>query len=233
VLRVRRGFTLIELLVVIAIIAILAAILFPVFARARGKAREISCLSNLKQLGLAQQMYAQDYDGRFCGSNYNWEVNKYGGNINYNPPGSNWDLDYYGNFYYRGQVQALDPYIKNLQIWICPSDTDPNVNDPTLGPLQGWVSYDWFANWVWNDGDSAYPDTGPVLGTPMDDDQYASERILYGETGIYGWDGDWCGQHGARNHETGYNAVFFDGHAKLITWGQRVNTLPDTHWPCG
>ena len=41
------------------------------------------------------------------------------------------------------------------------------------------------------------------------------------------------GQHGARNHETGYNAVFFDGHAKLITWGQRANTLPDTRWPCG
>jgi len=58
----RRGFTLIELLVVIAIIAILAAILFPVFARAREKARTASCQSNLKQLGIAYLMYAQDYD---------------------------------------------------------------------------------------------------------------------------------------------------------------------------
>jgi len=58
----RRGFTLIELLVVIAIIAILAAILFPVFARAREKARQSSCLSNVKQLDLAVQMYIQDYD---------------------------------------------------------------------------------------------------------------------------------------------------------------------------
>src|SRR5207248_4593079 len=58
----RTGFTLIELLVVIAIIAILAAILFPVFAQARERARAVSCLSNTKQLGLAEMMYAQDYD---------------------------------------------------------------------------------------------------------------------------------------------------------------------------
>ena len=63
----RRGFTLIELLVVIAIIAILAAILFPVFAKAREKARQASCQSNLKQLALACLMYAQDYDEHFTG----------------------------------------------------------------------------------------------------------------------------------------------------------------------
>ena len=65
--RAKRGFTLIELLVVIAIIAILAAILFPVFARAREKARQTACLSNLKQIGLGSVMYASDYDEVFQG----------------------------------------------------------------------------------------------------------------------------------------------------------------------
>src|SRR5213082_1669007 len=65
--RVRRGFTLIELLVVIAIIAILAAILFPVFAQAREKARQTSCLSNIKQLGLSAMMYVEDYDETYPG----------------------------------------------------------------------------------------------------------------------------------------------------------------------
>src|SRR5579859_5160908 len=61
----RRGFTLIELLVVIAIIAVLAAILFPVFAKAREKARQATCISNMRQIGMATRMYMQDYDDRF------------------------------------------------------------------------------------------------------------------------------------------------------------------------
>jgi prepilin-type N-terminal cleavage/methylation domain-containing protein/prepilin-type processing-associated H-X9-DG protein len=112
----RRGFTLIELLVVIAIIAILAAILFPVFARAREKARQTSCLSNLKQLGLGLLMYSQDYDEQLAPT-YMW----------LQPP-ANWPL-----ISWRPMVY---PYIKNAQIFVCPSDSGEG-NDPSgfqVGP---------------------------------------------------------------------------------------------------
>jgi prepilin-type N-terminal cleavage/methylation domain-containing protein/prepilin-type processing-associated H-X9-DG protein len=121
----RKGFTLIELLVVIAIIAILAAILFPVFAQARDKARSASCLSNLKQLGTSLMMYVQDYDEGF-------------------PFASNYVDPYYG------WQECLDPYIKAGQrvgmsysdrlqkgrsIFVCPSygAARGGVNDPEAG----------------------------------------------------------------------------------------------------
>lgn len=99
------AFTLIELLVVIAIIAILAAILFPVFARARENARKSSCASNLKQIGLGIAQYNQDYQ-RFVA---------YGQNEDNNPR------------------VLLNPYIKSNQIWVCPSETDPDVQAMTSG----------------------------------------------------------------------------------------------------
>jgi prepilin-type N-terminal cleavage/methylation domain-containing protein/prepilin-type processing-associated H-X9-DG protein len=105
----RRGFTLIELLVVIAIIAILAAILFPVFARAREKARQTSCLSNVKEIVLAALMYAQDFDETIA---VGWEA---GGEANY----------WYPRWY---------PYTKNVQIWNCPSFRRGDVNFAPLSP---------------------------------------------------------------------------------------------------
>ncbi|HZP84179.1 MAG TPA: DUF1559 domain-containing protein [Chthonomonadaceae bacterium] len=121
--RSQPGFTLIELLVVIAVIAILAAILFPVFAQAREKARAVTCLSNLKQLGLAVDMYAQDYDERFpqvypSVSPAPWEVREEGPEPYPDPQ---------GNFF-----ALIQPYTKSASgkgINICPSDSRIDPED--------------------------------------------------------------------------------------------------------
>lgn len=108
-----KGFTLIELLVVIAIIAILAAILFPVFAKAREKARAISCLSNTKQIGLASMMYVQDYDETFCKATNNFANKTHEGF---------WEALYY-------------PYIKNSGVFSCPDLTNNlGWNPPQVVP---------------------------------------------------------------------------------------------------
>ncbi len=117
-----RGFTLIELLVVIAIIAILAAILFPVFARARGQARQAACMSNAKQLALGFMMYIQDYDERTPRCVNNASPNA---KLAIQPAQVPMDGD---NAFQVADAKAgraegfLDPYIKNQQVWRCPQD---------------------------------------------------------------------------------------------------------------
>lgn len=132
----KKGFTLIELLVVIAIIAILAAILFPVFSQARESARKSSCMSNLKQIGNALMMYTQDWDEHypyFC-----WSAD----NLHH---GELWPY-------------AIQPYLKNWDIFVCPSDGDK------------------FNSWWWDGRDSGRPPTPyPPKGL-----SYGMSEILQG-----------------------------------------------------
>src|ERR1041385_411869 len=115
----RQGFTLIELLVVIAIIAILAAILFPVFAQARAAARKSVGISNLKQLGLGTMMYVQDYDEHF--PYYNWGVMSCseGGTGGSSISG---DIAAFGPYSAAAWCNSVQPYIKNIGIFQDPSD---------------------------------------------------------------------------------------------------------------
>lgn len=145
-----RGFTLIELLVVIAIIAILAAILFPVLAKARESARDKHCISNLNQLNKAFIMYIKDWDHKACyGANKYQQAPDYGGGYR----------DFGGNYYFEdlnrcecvhpdpakgefanGKVGLLDAYVKNRNVWRCPSDQGargsghPGSIDPRVQP---------------------------------------------------------------------------------------------------
>jgi prepilin-type N-terminal cleavage/methylation domain-containing protein len=122
--RSNAAFTLIELLVVIAVIAVLAALLFPVFAQARGKAREISCLSNMKQAGNAFAMYIQDHDGQYP--------------VAVDPADRDtpqiWDA--FPSFQQEIPSlpwlhEALQPYVKSKELFHCPSDTGIIVEDFT------------------------------------------------------------------------------------------------------
>ena len=181
----KRGFTLIELLVVIAIIAILAAILFPVFARAREKARQSSCLSNIKQISLGNLMYAQDYDDRTV-------IFAHG------PSGENPQWHY-----------LIEPYLKNTQIFICPSQ------NPTTNWYGRLISYGIHRGTGVSLAQIREPaETLAIADVRRLDDETLSCAVFYVPPSVP------HGSHGCLSdrHNEGLNCGFYDGHAK---WERR------------
>ena len=195
----RRGFTLIELLVVIAIIAILASILFPVFARAREKARQTSCLSNLKQLSLAALMYTQDYDEMMFPS---WEG----------------PAAYPGSYQWP---QLLYPYTRNWQLFICPSDNAENIVTNAGAPGSSLSYADNVGYWG-GSGVAGFTCTMPVGQAEAVVQDPSGTILLFDYSG--GFEAGW--QNVAAQpanmsflparHNDGLNFAFVDGHAKWL-----------------
>lgn len=199
----RRGFTLIELLVVIAIIAILAAILFPVFAKAREKARQTSCLSNARQMGTALMMYASDYDDKIVNCSF--------------PLGTSFTFN---GFTHPNMLwyMALMPYVKNCQIFNCPSS-----NRGWKGAYTGDFDYGINANI------SYYHAAHLGTGCALSEFDKPAETLAIGESdwthssADYGWSNSYMlyeTPHVSRfipaRHNDGANIVFCDGHAKWL-----------------
>lgn len=208
----RKGFTLIELLVVIAIIAILAAILFPVFAKAREKARQASCQSNLKQLAQACMMYVDDYDER----NLNLHFGSFGG-VDFTVPDDSGTTA-------LSWRSMIEPYTKNWNLHVCPSGTsiinpasrDPNGNwHPALRGNYGWN--------MTRFGDGR-PDNRSMADFPVPAETIMLGEVACGRTCV---EGGCCGDTNNYNpneiyemwhkrHNDGGNFAFYDGHVKWL-----------------
>ncbi|MBI5831466.1 MAG: DUF1559 domain-containing protein [Armatimonadetes bacterium] len=217
----RQGFTLIELLVVIAIIAILAAILFPVFAKAREKARQASCLNNLKQIGVGLMQYVQDYDESMP---YDWCA---GNNQGGNSAGATGPQPFYwmngavkepNPYRWCGRVQ---PYIKSLNVFQCPSGI-ASTSGAAL-PANETMSY-WTNGAVFcaTNGTSAMAIASIVAPTECvavydDFDCYRRGEVIFrpyrnGATLLDS--GSLANTNRRWAHLDGMNAIYCDGHAK-------------------
>ncbi|HLK55780.1 MAG TPA: DUF1559 domain-containing protein [Chthonomonadaceae bacterium] len=221
-MKMHRGFTLIELLVVIAIIAILAAILFPVFSQAREKARAISCLSNTRQLGMAITMYADDHD-----EGYPCTCMQGMGMMTVDP--QDW-------------ITTVQPYIKSAAIFRCPSDTSPlwnnmmtprttsygfnayfmPVQEPYFGVQMAQINkpaecvlvaeladawtQDFFMPMYW--GNPPKVNNPPMQMMEWDDTMQAPMSVAI------------------RRHQGGANYVFAEGHAKFQRFSQTFQQSP-------
>ena len=209
----RKAFTLVELLVVIAIIAILASILFPVFARARENARKTSCLSNLKQISLAFIQYAQDYDERypltsFGATNISWTV-------------------------------GAQPYMKSTQLFRCPSDNADVWKTPAAPPTTNYFTTSYLMN-AWMAGTAPYTNQSAIQSTSKVVLLTESSGVGRDHFHPFNWVNDLSGPSGTptngplswtfdatknqtieialTRHLDGFNVAYCDGHIKWTKW---------------
>ena len=201
----RSGFTLIELLVVIAIIAILAAILFPVFARARENARRASCQSNLKQIGLGVLQYIQDYDEKMPHTVFDGAS-----------PNNKFVTDY------TVWADVIQPYVKSTQLFVCPSNS--SINSPTPSAQSNATVHMAYGSATFN-GQTAFPGYG-LTDVSLADITDTAQAFLVGEidqqTGVvagYQVNPRAFGVGGRTHgpvHFDGSNWLFADGHVKFM-----------------
>jgi len=210
--RWKRAFTLIELLVVIAVIALLAAILFPVFAQAREKARQVSCLNNLKQITLATLMYSQDYDGTLPLYTWNWLTYWSGGRASSGAP-------------FEKQRALIWAYVRSGDIQKCPSYTGGNN--------LGGIGYGYNRNLCLTVRYTPNPARDAEITHP-------AETILFGDSGQKDFPqpgtnetilieppSSWFGYPSIEFRHQGFaNFAFVDGHVKPIRETAFIQELP-------
>jgi prepilin-type N-terminal cleavage/methylation domain-containing protein/prepilin-type processing-associated H-X9-DG protein len=246
--RSKAGFTLIELLVVIAIIAILAAILFPVFAQARAKARQISCLSNMNQIGKATMMYSQDYDEMLFPYRTR-DINPFAADLT--PLGHTRAVS--RTFY----NQLLNAYVKNWDVWKCSSKpnacSDTELQFCSYGGQNSYSANNYCfpadlglamaamsspANtYVLLDGSyyGALPQNPPTIGTFTPTGSYLSYWKNIGNSYIFRW-ASVTGPAaepsnaeavllGKQRHSEQINIQFADGHTKSIPYNRVVTDI--------
>jgi prepilin-type N-terminal cleavage/methylation domain-containing protein/prepilin-type processing-associated H-X9-DG protein len=208
--RKEKGFTLIELLVVIAIIAILAAILFPVFAKAREKARQSSCQSNLKQIALSMNMYSQDYDECFPAQKFNTDDNKcdpdatlkfgtdYTNDTDAGATGATW-------------IGSLAPYMKSTKIFICPTIGAQGHTAPATYAANSNVLA------IISSGISQPTETCLLIDYKGADQTAVTANAFESET-------DWT-KNKMTPHSDGANIAFIDGHVKWMKGSDAATKL--------